>query len=99
MGVQLDLAGTIKKNIVLSQLFQTLFKPFKIMFQLFKCVEDTTVGTQVVITHDLLEGHEVADVEGTWIARPVVCGIKIDNGALTSDCAHELVHWRAKSSV
>lgn len=62
MRVKLDLAGAVKQNIILAQLFQSLLKPLKIVFQLLEGVENPAVRPKVVIAHDLLQRDEVADV-------------------------------------
>lgn len=38
MCVELDLARTVEEDIILIKLFQALFKPFDVMFQLFEGV-------------------------------------------------------------
>lgn len=62
MRVQLHLAGTVKQNIVVTQLFQAFLEPLEIVFQLLEGVQDSAVRAKVVAAHDLLQRDEIADV-------------------------------------
>lgn len=93
--VQFDLARTVEEDIGIAQLLKTLLQPFHVMLQLFEGVKDATVGAELVTGHDLLQSDKVADVDGAGVVGLVVGGVEVDDGALSSYGAHELVHYTA----
>lgn len=99
MGVQLDLTRAVKQYVVFSQLLEALSKPFKVVLQLFKGIQDAAVRTEFVLLHDIFELDQTSDVEGARIVGVIVGWIEVDDRARAPDGAHELVHLAHEVSL
>lgn len=82
MRVELRLSRTVEQDVILAQGAQSLFQPFDIMFQLFQGIEYPAIRSQPILLHDLFKLHKIANIEGAWIACPVIGRVEIDDRAL-----------------
>lgn len=76
--IELNLTWAVEEHIVVSQLFKAVLEPFHIVFQLFKRIKNTAIGSQLVVRHDLLQGNKVANVERAWVVGVVVRRVEVD---------------------
>jgi hypothetical protein len=64
MGIQLNLAGHIKHNqVIFGDLLERIRQPVQVLEQELEAVDQTAVGAQRHLFHDIFEGDEVFDVE------------------------------------
>ena len=79
MCEKLYLPGAVEKNVVLSQLPQAVGQPVKVVLQLLKGIKYAAIGSQMFISHYVLECYQTTYVQSAWISDLVVRGIKVDH--------------------
>ena len=52
----------------------------------------TSIGSQVKISHNLLQGDQIHDVDSTLIGQSIIGRIKIDDGHVPACCSQKLLH-------
>lgn len=94
MRKQLDLAGTVKQDIIVAEGLEAVLQPVDVGVEFFERVEHAAVGAEprVVVGHDGLERHEVAHIHGGAVRRVFVGRVEVHDRAFPSDRAHELLH-------
>ena len=89
---ELDLAGEIEYDIcVLSQRFQLLIQPVKVLVEILHAVQHSPVRAEVVCVHDILEGDQRHDVDRARVGNVVVGWVKVYDGYWPVERGEELV--------
>jgi hypothetical protein len=89
---ELDLSREIEHDIsVLSQRFQLLVQPVKVLVKVLHAVQHAPVRTEPVRVHDILEGDQGRDVDRARVWDVVVCRVKVHDGYRSVERSEELV--------
>ena len=86
------LAREIEHNIsVLSQRFQLLIQPVKVLVKVLHAVQQPPVRAETVRIHDVLEGDQGRDVDRARVWDVVIRRVKVHDGYRSIECGEELV--------
>jgi len=89
---ELNLTGEIEDNVsILSQSFQFLIQPVKVLVKVFHAVQHSSVRTEAVRVHDILEGDQGRDVDRAGVWDVVVRRVKVHDGYRSVKGSEELV--------
>ena len=90
---KLDLAWAVKDYPIIftdSLLFQTVLKPVEVGFQVFHAEEHGSIGTQVMLHHNLLHSDKIEERDSAWIWSRIIRRVKVYNGTPSIQSSKQL---------